>query len=76
MNTPLSDPNLPAGAIIKEYEEGGTLRNDGEDLRPANENPWYVLATVYGEQERGGVNVTLHSQNRGIWNRWMCKGMQ
>ncbi len=49
MTTPLQDPNQPAGAIVETYENGSALRNDGVELQPANENPWYVLATIYGE---------------------------
>lgn len=39
------------------------------DLKPANENPWYVLATLYGEQE-GGFDPVLHEKNRTAWNAW------
>ena len=49
----LHDPSLPPGAIIKEFEDGGALRNDGGKLRHANQNPWYVLATIWGEQPPG-----------------------
>ncbi|WP_353339703.1 pentapeptide repeat-containing protein [Pelagimonas sp. KU-00592-HH] len=42
------------------------------DLKPANENPWYVLMTLYGEQtdffDRG-----LHEANRRAWNAWVGK---
>ena len=71
----LTDPNLPAGAIIKELDNGGALRNDGVRLKPANENPWYVLATVFGEQEGVEVDRDLHGKNRRIWNGWACQGM-
>ncbi len=40
-------------------------------LKPANENPWYCLATVYGEQEEKG-DENLAKQNRVAWNRWMA----
>lgn len=42
-------------------------------LRPANENPWYLLATIYGEQpENGDRDAELHAKNRIAWNRYMA----
>ena len=42
---------------------------------PANDNPWYVLATLYGEQE-GEVpwdfDEDIHEDNRQFWNCWMA----
>lgn len=72
MSEKLRDPNLPAGATIETYEDGGALRNDGVKLKPAAQNPWYVLATVYGEQEGYFSDEKLHAMNRRIWNGWMC----
>ena len=52
--------------------------NDTQDpaLQPATNNPWYWLATVYGEQPRGASNLfydeKLAEQNRIAWNRWMA----
>jgi uncharacterized protein YjbI with pentapeptide repeats len=40
-------------------------------LKPSNENAWYCLATVYGEQEGKG-DENLAKQNRMAWNRWMA----
>jgi len=68
----LSDPNLPAGAIVKELENGGAIRNDGVKLRPASENVWYRILTAYGEQEPGAFDKELHEKNRRIWNGWAC----
>ena len=68
----LSDPNLPAGAIVKELENGGAIRNDGVKLRPASENVWYRILTAYGEQEPGDFDDELHEKNRRIWNGWAC----
>ncbi len=34
-------------------------------LRPANENPWYLLATLHGKQsgeERGEIDYDLHAR--------------
>ena len=46
---------------------------------PANDNPWYWLATVYGEQiERQRKTIAydfhwgLHEKNRTAWNRWLA----
>ncbi|MGL4728775.1 MAG: hypothetical protein ACRCWO_08455, partial [Bosea sp. (in: a-proteobacteria)] len=42
-------------------------------LRPANENPWYVLATLHGEQPEGahggGYDARVHAKNRRDWNK-------
>ena len=50
--------------------------------RPANENPWYCLATIYGEQEEGVESPfgflfdrKLADKNRLGWNRWMATGL-
>lgn len=42
-------------------------------LRPANENPWYCLATLHGEQQlndRSDWDRELAEKNRLAWNRW------
>ena len=39
-------------------------------LTPANENPWYVLMTLYGEQTGEEVDWGLHERNRAAWNAW------
>lgn len=46
-----------------------------EGLTPANQNPWYVLMTLYGEQEGEEVDGALHARNRAAWNAWACQGM-
>jgi len=78
MSEGLSDPDLPPGAIVQTYGDGGALRNDGVKLTPASKNPWYVLATVAGEQEETQalyIDHELHARNRRFWNGWMCRGM-
>jgi uncharacterized protein YjbI with pentapeptide repeats len=45
-----------------------------QQFQPANENPWYCLATVYGELEEKG-NENLAKQNRVAWNRWMAAAL-
>ena len=44
-------------------------------LTPANENPWYVLMTLYGEQTGEEVDWSLHQKNRAAWNAWSCQAM-
>jgi hypothetical protein len=41
------------------------------ELRPANESPWYCLATLYGEQS-GKQDDDLAKRNRIAWNRWVA----
>jgi uncharacterized protein YjbI with pentapeptide repeats len=43
------------------------------ELRRANDNPWYCLATLYGEQAApGDLDKDLAAKNRVAWNRWMA----
>jgi len=51
------------------------------ELRRANDNPWYCLATLNGEQQEWAhidlPNVwdeDLAGKNRVSWNRWMAGG--
>lgn len=44
-------------------------------LKPANENPWYVLMTLYGEQVGEELDEELHEKNRAAWNAWSCQAM-
>ena len=37
---------------------------------PAEENPWYVLATIAGEQRSKGFDEDLALKNRAYWNAW------
>jgi hypothetical protein len=46
---------------------------DKPKLTPANENPWYVLMTLHGEQDGEGGNVDPDDQNRAVWNAWSCQ---
>ncbi|MGD9542767.1 MAG: pentapeptide repeat-containing protein [Methylocystis sp.] len=43
-------------------------------LAPANENAWYLMATLYGEQRGSGdaeiFDRELARRNRCAWNRW------
>jgi hypothetical protein len=72
----LKDSSLPPGAIVEENPDGSALRNDGVKLTPANQNPWYLLATVAGEW--GDIppsGKALHLANRRFWNCFMCKDL-
>lgn len=44
-------------------------------LTPANANPWYVLMTLYGEQDGERVDWDLHEKNWAAWNAWSCQAM-
>jgi uncharacterized protein YjbI with pentapeptide repeats len=47
--------------------------------RRANDNPWYWLATVHGEQTAtaggGDWDEQLAADNRGAWNGWMARDL-
>jgi hypothetical protein len=45
-------------------------------LTPANQNPWYVLMTLYGEQNAEHVDWDLYKKNRAAWNAWACQAME
>lgn len=45
------------------------------DIRDANENPWYVLMTLYGEQDEDWVNPFLLRRNVTAWNAWSCQNL-
>lgn len=52
--------------------------DDEPQLTPANENPWYWLATIYGEHseiEPLHDYRSLATKNRMAWNRWMAKAL-
>ena len=40
--------------------------------KPALKSPWYVLATILGEQTEEGWNEEVAAKNRRIWNGWSC----
>ncbi len=45
-------------------------------LRFADENPWYVLATIHGEADaQPDEDSDLTQKNRRIWNAWACQEM-
>jgi hypothetical protein len=49
------------------------MGDDGKlELRRANDNPWYCLATIHGEQPADRVDYELADKNRVAWNRWIA----
>lgn len=44
-------------------------------LKPAVENPWYILATVHGEQSGEEIDWDTHAKNRRTWNRWVSAAL-
>lgn len=46
------------------------------ELGDPNKNPWYVLATIFGEQlgniNRVKLDKELAARNRRAWNGWFC----
>jgi uncharacterized protein YjbI with pentapeptide repeats len=42
------------------------------ELRRANDNPWYCLATLHGEQPSHSWDPDLAAKNRRDWNRWIA----
>ncbi len=79
MSDPLIDPNKPPHAIVEKVDDGDAMRNDRVRLGAANKNPWYVLATVFGEQATDanpwGYDEELAARNRRAWNGWFCGGL-
>lgn len=48
---------------------------DETKLTPANENRWYLLMTLYGEQEGEWIFGAFHEKNRAVWNAWACQDL-
>lgn len=47
-----------------------TMSDAKQERTPANQNPWYVLMTLYGEQTGEEIDNALHDKNREAWNSW------
>ncbi|MHB8272771.1 pentapeptide repeat-containing protein [Bradyrhizobium sp.] len=67
---------LPVAADAQPPPMGG---GEKPKLRLANGNPWYCLATLYGEQpealSKAQWDKELAAKNRTAWNRWMAGGL-
>ena len=61
MSENLKDPSRAAHEIVRTRSDGSATRNDGAELTAANKNPWYVLATIYGEYKNTRSNLSLIS---------------
>lgn len=47
---------------------------DETELTPANENPWYIMMTIYGEQEEK-IDWELAEKNSAFWNGWLLSNL-
>jgi hypothetical protein len=74
----LIDPSLDKFHLFDE-EDGWIKRNDGRKFLPAEKNPFYVLATVFGEAEHGvfgwRIAPEIDVKNRRAWNGLACAGL-
>ena len=75
----LAQPDKPAGFVETVNKDGTALRNDRRVLKPAEQNRWYVLATIAGVQEGRfrfwEIDNDLAARNRRYWNGWACSGL-
>ena len=59
---------------MTDFADSHAVAEDKPKLKPANENPWYILATLHGEQPEGAdflnYDRSLHAKNRRTWNKW------
>jgi len=60
--------------VINPKAEGASPQNP--TLTPANQNPWYVLMTLYGEQDGKEIDWVLHEKNRCAWSAWAGKDLE
>ncbi len=74
----LKDDSKPAGYVFPEdvKKDGSATTNGGTKLKSAQENKWYILATIAGEQKVGAqiweFDDELAKNNRRYWNGWSC----
>ena len=59
-----------AWEVKRVLPDGTAERYDGHVLKPREKNPWYVLATIFGEHD-GLIDDVLAANNRQAWNSWM-----
>lgn len=74
----LIDPSFDKFHLFDE-KDGVILRNDGREFQPAEKNPWYVLATLFGEpygvENNDPIDSEFSRKNRKAWNSWAFQGM-
>jgi len=62
--------------VLRGHEGAGRLWGmDTSQLKNRNENPWYILMTLHGEQEGDQIDRDKAEANRKAWNSWVCQGM-
>jgi uncharacterized protein YjbI with pentapeptide repeats len=44
-------------------------------IKLANDNPWYCLATIHGEQPIEGFDDGVARQNGQVWSRWVGRAL-
>jgi hypothetical protein len=68
-------------AGLETRKRGSAPMSEAENIErtPANKNPWYWLATVYGEQPEGArwfnFDEGTAAKNRIAWNRWTTQAL-
>jgi hypothetical protein len=45
-------------------------------LTPANDNPWYCVATIHGEQPSEGFDDDVARKNQQVWSRWVGQALK
>jgi hypothetical protein len=59
-------------------DDSGKRESEGEEekapKKKAEDNPWYLLATLYGVPERGDDEV--QAKNRAAWNRYFAANLE
>lgn len=77
MSHAIRNPFNPSDSRVEVFDDGHAVLKDGTKLSPASQNPWYVLATIAGEEKNALIfNTTspeIRKANRRLWNAWMCQ---
>ena len=53
--------------------------NDNDKLKPAEENPWYVLATICDKDDKDDKGIIVNDEvltNCEVWNSWAWARLQ
>jgi uncharacterized protein YjbI with pentapeptide repeats len=56
--------------------ESSPMRVRPRSVRLADDNPWYCLATIQGEQPVDHFNHDLARRNHAVWSRWVGGGLR
>jgi hypothetical protein len=68
----LDHESWPCATFAESFSTMTNVRK--AELKPANQNPWYCLATIYGEAS-GPPDDELVSKNRAAWNRFVASAL-